>query len=376
MSVAHFVIDASELQKVLHVVSPVSGKSFGDILSSVLFIVDNDGVTVKVTNGDIFTKVNFSCDIIAAGSFVAPSALLFNIIKECKNVKIEFRVINENDNDILFITAGNLKYRMNTLDINHHHYDIDISSTNPMQFSILAQDFKLIFDRILCCVDTKRINSNGVLFHSDNKSGKHTLYAVTTDRMRLAVYGYSITAEKALENIILPKKACDYIKTLLSSYSSDVIIQVVGHIASFKIGSTFISVRLIDADFPRYQSVIPLSNDKILDVKTDLLIGSINKVSAISTSAFAKIKMKVADNLLEISCDDNGNVATDSLEVTYSEEGAALELFCNANMLVDILQNINSQVVRFAFLDHKSQILIKPLQDNIDLRYVFMPIVG
>ena len=68
------------------------------------------------------------------------------------------------------------------------------------------------------------------------------------------------------------------------------------------------------------------------------------------------------------------NIAVNSISCIFSEDvsNESFVINCNSKFLLDILSHIDSKIVRFAILDNKSPILVRPVDDN-DVRYIFMP---
>jgi DNA polymerase III sliding clamp (beta) subunit (PCNA family) len=103
------------------------------------------------------------------------------------------------------------------------------------------------------------------------------------------------------------------------------------------------------------------------------LKSAIKSASSMAEITF-RIKMTLKKDKLEISCEDNGNVVNGDVEATFTES-EPLDVVCNFRLLLEILEKINSSMVRFQLADGNTPILIRSVEDE-SVKYVFMPFVS
>jgi DNA polymerase-3 subunit beta len=375
---SHFIINGTDLQKLLQIVSPLLNKSSFDnqIFSCVLLDLKEDVATLKASNGDIATSVNFNCEIKRTGSFAVSGFVLSNIAKEAKDLPIELKISDENENLLLVEVAKKSKYKINTIKVKDKQYDFQFDRTLCKSFTIESDVMKNIFAKLNCCVaDSKRPNLHSILMHSELSNNINNFFAVSTDGLRLGVFSHNIaTSCGEIGNILLPKKLCEYIKSLLPANRTNLTIFYKDNLIQLIIGQICITAKLVDGEFPKYQAVLSINNDKMLEVKTDDIVNCLKKVVAISsTPSFAKARLSITKEQVEIICEEEGNYASDQIEANFSQSSTKpLDIMCNASLLLEILQNIDSSVTRMTILDGKAPILIRSI-DDINLRYVFMP---
>ena len=141
------------------------------------------------------------------------------------------------------------------------------------------------------------------------------------------------------------------------------------------IGSTiFYTSKLFDSNFPKYQSVVPSNNDKILEVKTADLKESLKRTTAVLTNNRNNvIEMALASDKVTITCKDSGDSSTTNINATFSSK-TKIQINCNYKMLLEILDKISSSIVRIQISDDQSPMLIRPVDDE-SIKYVFMPII-
>ena len=79
--------------------------------------------------------------------------------------------------------------------------------------------------------------------------------------------------------------------------------------------------KLIDGSFPDYERVIPLSNDKIMQVvKTDFT-NAVDRVSTIATEKSRAIKITLESSTIKLSANNaDTGAATEELDAQYKDE--------------------------------------------------------
>jgi DNA polymerase-3 subunit beta len=212
---------------------------------------------------------------------------------------------------------------------------------------------------------------------------------VATDGHRLALV--SAKREKGPKErkndkakAILPKKTLGELKTLLGvgegeesgkKKKQEVKVeyeQSENHLF-FTVGSRVLTSRMIDAQFPSYERVIPKNNDKIIEFERDRLTSAVKRVALMSNERSRAIKLQMQNNTVEITSNspDLGD-AREQLSIDYS--GDKVEICFNAHYLLDFLGEAETSGVQLEFKDETNQAVMKPVGvDNYDYTYVIMP---
>lgn len=364
---ACFSIGSAELKKVIQQVEPML-KGGIEASPRILFEID-DKVYVSATNGDGFVKIAFDCNIISKGTFVVPGSLFAGIIKQSSSGDIEIK--KEDAENFIYITSGNVKYQIATLDVRKEIFEAPIFEESKI-LTIDAQDLKSGISSILCCIDSAKQHLNCVMIHTDEKQAEK-LFIVSTDGMRLGIAERKARYDANVPNLMVPRKSADYILTMIGDMSGELNIAYNANMIQISTGSITYTAKLLDTSFPKYQSVIPVANDKILEAKVADLKDVIKRISVAAEITF-RIKMNISSNEINISCEDNGNNATGKVEATYSDT-SSIDIVCNFRLLAEILEKISSSVVRFQIMDANTPILIRSVDDDT-VKYVFMPFVS
>lgn len=362
-----FEIGVAEMKKVISQLEPVFKGDSGN-LSRVLFQVQ-DKITAYATNGESYVKMTFECNIFEKGDFVVSGETLADIVKNATGEKIEFSTTDDNR---LSILAGKVKYRIALMDINTD-YLMPPENDSTKNFIIDAQDLKTAISSISCCIDQGKPHLNCVVIHS-NPEEKNKVYVVATDGMRLGIAERKAKFDEQIPNLLLPKKAADYIITMIGDKQGDLEIKYTENMVQILSENIYYTSKLLDINFPKYQAVIPTKNDKILEVKTADFKEIIKRITKVSGGSMYGIKITLHNDNVEVSFECDGNDAHGDLEATFNDQNE-MSIICNYRLLLEILEKIQSNIVRFQILENSTPILIRSVNDE-SVKYVFMPFVN
>ena len=199
--------------------------------------------------------------------------------------------------------------------------------------------------------------------------------AVATDGHRLVQY--IVKDFKSVDfagDVIIPRKFLG----LFNTFSIDEVQILVSDnhlVANF--GEDTIYTRVIDERFPDYESVIPVDNDKILNINRDDLLGAVKRVSIFSNKSTHQIALHLNEEKIQITTEDPEKASRgqeDLLGTKFS--GEPLVIGYNAAYLRDILTHISENSIIAKFKTPISATLFYPEtpEDNVDLTMLLMPI--
>jgi DNA polymerase-3 subunit beta len=233
---------------------------------------------------------------------------------------------------------------------------------------------KRLIDKTQFAISTEetRYYLNGIYLHAAG-SGKSTmLRAVATDGHRLAQYELPLPAGAAgMPGIIVPRKCVGEVQRLIENAEAEIDIQLSQAKIRFQIGDVVLISKLIDGTFPDYARVIPLGNDKELQVQKKDFEAAVDRVSTVSSERGRAVKFSLAGGrlVLSVTNPDSGS-ATEELEVDYGSD--ALDIGFNSRYLLDIAGQLDGEVAVLRFADPGSPTLIQDKESKGAL-YVLMP---
>ena len=303
---------------------------------------------------------------MTSGTTTMSAHLLYDIARKLPDgAEVEIAV---NDGHAM-VSAGRSSFRLPTLPVE----DFPAISSNelPVNFSLTAADMRDLIDATRFAISTEetRYYLNGIYIH---KAESGELCAVATDGHRLAMTRQALPSGAAqMPSIILPRKAVSELRKLLDDFDGDVLVGLSETRAEFRFGVVRLTSKLIDGTFPDYTRVIPVGNDRIMQVDVSAFSAAVDRVSTIASEKSRSVKMGLRSGVLTLSASNtDASSATEELEVSY--DGPEMEIGFNARYLLDIAGQVNSDMVEFALADQGSPSLVRAPGDEASL-FVLMP---
>ena len=214
-----------------------------------------------------------------------------------------------------------------------------------------------MIDRTLfsVCNDETRFHLNGVFFESDGSKAR----MVSTDGHRLSKVERTIAGGPKLSaGIIIPKKGLLEVKKVLESGPSCKLAIKTPHLFLVQ-DDIAIAVKLIDAQFPSYEQVIPKEHKRVITVDRVRLIDSLRRAQLMSSETRG-VKVAATKDGLTVTSDnpDLGEVR-EELEAQYS--GDAIAIGFNPKYVVELLSQITSDQVTLSLGNELDPGLFQPL---------------
>ena len=360
-------IDRMSLLRPLgHVQSVVERRNTIPILANVVLHAEGGELSLTATDMDMDIATEVGCSVMTSGTTTMSAHLLYDIARKLPDgAEVEIAV---NDGHAM-VSAGRSSFRLPTLPVE----DFPAISSNelPVNFSLTAADMRDLIDATRFAISTEetRYYLNGIYIH---KAGSGELCAVATDGHRLAMTRQVLPSGAAqMPSIILPRKAVNELRKLLDDFDGDVLIGLSETRAEFRFGVVRLTSKLIDGTFPDYTRVIPVGNDRIMQVDVSAFSAAVDRVSTIASEKSRSVKMGLRSGVLTLSASNtDASSATEELEVSY--DGPEMEIGFNARYLLDIAGQVNSDMIEFALADQGSPSLVRAPGDEASL-FVLMP---
>jgi|WetSurMetagenome_2_1015567.scaffolds.fasta_scaffold01020_12 DNA polymerase III subunit beta len=364
-----FTVESNELQKALMKISGVvPSKSTLPILENILFSLSNNILLLIATDLEISMSATLEVKGGEDGSIAVPAKRVMDTLRALSETQLVFHA-DVSTNKIRMITETG---EYNLIGETSQDYpavpefkgDREIVFEGSLIASMIA---KTIFS---VSTDELRPAMTGLLLQL--KEGE--MYAVATDGHRLVRVIYSKIAQaKAHKDIIIPAKALLLVSKAIEDGTQRISFNATHIKFSFK--NFTLTSRLIEENYPNYESVIPLENDKKLSVDRNALLASVKRVSLYSSNTTHQIRFSTKKNELKVMAEDVdfGGEAKERVVCNYSAD--TMEIGFNATYLIDILSHIDSSEVVFSFSSSVKAAIIKPTttKENEDVLMLVMP---
>jgi len=225
-----------------------------------------------------------------------------------------------------------------------------------------------MIDRTLfsVCNDETRFHLNGVFFESDGSKSR----MVSTDGHRLSKVERTIAnGPKLTSGVIIPKKGLLEMKKVLESGPECKLAIKTPHLFLVQ-GDIAIAVKLIDAQFPPYEQVIPKDHKKVITIDRARLIDSLRRAQLMSSETRG-VKISASKDGVTVASDnpDLGEVR-EELDAEYN--GEAIAIGFNPKYVVELLGQMHADQITLSLGGELDPGLIKPFAGD-DYLGVVMP---
>ena len=367
-----FTIDRDALLKSLtHVQSVVERRNTIPILSNVLLRADDGGVELTATDMDIAVVEKVAANVSQKGTTTVPAHTIFDIVRKLEDgAQVELGGGSEEGQ--IALRSGRSTLKLATLP--SEDFPAMSDDDMPHSFTLPAMQLCKLIDRTRFAISTEetRYYLNGIYLHAADGDDGRVLRAVATDGHRLARMDVAVPAgADGMPGVIVPRKTVTELRKLIDEVDDEVSVALSETKIRFAVGGVVLTSKLIDGTFPDYDRVIPVGNDKYMEVACHKFERAVDLVSTISTEKSRAIKLSLGENSLTLSATSpDAGSATEELEVEYGDD--PLEIGFNSRYLIDITQQIKGEKARFALSDSASPTLVRDLTDAGAL-YVLMP---
>ncbi len=367
-----FIVSSHILLKKLQILlGVVNSTNTLPILDNFLFQINKN--LLKITSSDLETTMSTSIEIesSASGEIAVPAKLLVDALKNFADQPLTFSAQKDN---ILEITANDGKYRISFVQAEEFPNPIEIkdASSTLINGGILS---KAINSTLFATGnDDLRPVMSGVFFQFNTKN----ITLVGTDAHKLVRYIRNDINSDESSEFIMPKKALQVLKTILSDYENDLSIEFNESNAKFTFENYTLSCRLIEGKYPNYEAVIPKENPNKLIIERILLLNSVKRVGIFSNKSTNQIRFKIAGSELNISAEDYdyNNNAEERIACNYN--GDDIEIGFNSRFIIDMLNNLNCNEICLSMSLPNKAGLITPndnKDENEDITMLIMPVM-
>lgn len=362
---------ATLLKSLGHVQSVVERRNTIPILSNLRLEATADGLLLNATDMDIDISERVPAVVAETGATTASAHTLFDIVRKLPDgaqVELSFQP----SDSFLSLRSGRSRFTLASLPV--EDFPLMTGGDFSHSFQVTAADLIALIDRTKFAISTEetRYYLNGIYLHAARSGGVNVLRAVATDGHRLARVEVPLPEGAGdMPGVIVPRKTVLELRKLIEEASSDMTVSLSASKIRFAFGDAVLSSKLIDGTFPDYERVIPIDNDRILEVEKKAFADAVDRVSAISTEKSRAIKVLVDKGTATLSASSpEAGTAVEEVEASY--QSPPLEIGFNSRYLLEILGQLEGDAARFALADANSPTVIREVADASAI-YVLMP---
>lgn len=329
------------------------------------------GGELLVTGSDLDLTISVSIEVAGSddGLAVIPSKLAADVVRALPSGAVEVSVAEEEAN----IVAGSTEFTIRVISAEEYPNLIPDEGPDPAAggsaVTIDGASFRIALRQVVPAAskDEARPILTGVLMVSEAGG----LRLVSTDSYRLAVKdlaGTSILDED--QKVLVPGRALDELARIISD-GGEVSLRLAEREASFEVGNTTLTTRLIEGDFPNYRGLLPSGHPNKLTVDREALLEAVRRVRLLAQESTPVRMAMSADGLSLTAATADVGKAQETLEASY--EGSDLTVAFNPQYLIDGIEVTPGPEISLETMDELKPALLRSVGDE-DFLYLLMPV--
>jgi len=371
-----FVASSFELLTHLQAISRViSSKNTLPILDNFLFnLVDHQ---LEITASDLETTFITRMTIensSESGSIAIPSKILIDTLKEFSDQPLTFDI--SLDNLSIVIISANGQYNI----VGQHGIDFPlVPSVKADKKHTLRINYEVLLNGInktlfATADDDLRPVMNGIFIELTASN----LTFVASDAHKLVRYRRTDVKPAVNASFILPKKPATLLKNILPKESNDILVEFDDKNAVFTLTNFTLVCRLVEGNYPSYNSVIPTDNPNAMTIDRLEFYNSLRRVSVFANQASNLVKLTLSGNQITLSAQDLDFSISAYERLGCQYDGQDLEIGFKSIFLVEILSNLSSGDVIFKLSDSSRAGIMVPTNsenEGEDILMLLMPLM-
>ena len=371
-----FVVSSSELFGHLQSISKViSSKNTLPILDNFLFTLS--GNNLEITASDLETTLITKMELENTegdGSIALPSRILLDSLKEFSVQPLTFDI--DLNTLAVVITSENGKFSV----VGQNGVDFPalpvIKADRKFSFNINSDVLLSGITKTLFATadDELRPVMGGIFVETSTDN----ITFVASDAHKLVRYQRTDANADSSASFILSKKPASLLRNILPKEDGVVNVEVDDKNAFFSLSSYKIVCRLVEGNYPNYNSVIPKNNPRKITVDRVELYNILKRVAVFSNQASNLIKLQMTGNQIMVSAQDIDFSISGYERIKCQYDGEDIEIGFKSVFLLEILANLGSEEVMMELADPTKAGLFLPVateNESEDLLMLLMPMM-
>lgn len=365
-----FVVSSTELLGHLQGISKViSTKNTLPILDNFLFKLE--GKELEITASDLestlITKMSLD-NTDGDGSIAIPARILLDTLKEFSEQPLTFEINLET----MAVVISSEKGKFSIVGQNGVDFPVlpSIKEDKKVAFNIDADTLLSGINKTVFATadDELRPVMGGIFIEAETDK----ITFVASDAHKLVRYQRTDAHAEESASFILPKKPASLMKNILPKEDGVVAIEFDDKNAFFTLSEYRVVCRLVEGNYPNYNSVIPSNNPRKITIDRIELLNTLKRVSVFSNQASNLVKLELTGNQIRVSAQDIDFSISAYERLTCEYEGEDMEIGFKSVFLLEILSNLESSDVIIELADPTRAGLILPSETENEAEDVLM----
>ena len=351
----------------------VATKPQTPILSGIYMKAEEDGLVFEATDYEIGIITKIVANVEEKGEIAIEGHYLQEMAKKLYSdiVDISFTIGDKSAK----ISSGAFHVQLNVMNVNDYPKIIRMKEGNRIKIKDELLKSLIRKTSYACSNDQDRPIFTGCMMETEGES----IRMVATNTHRLALMERTMDGIEDIDKvkksqIIIPKRVLDELsRDLTSEVPIDIDIMSTGKEISFSFGSTYISSRLIDGQFPDYRKAIPSDFKTRVKLPVEEFKRAVDSVSFVAKSTdYNVIKMSFSLNEVHLSS-NNIEVGTTEQSMPVEIDGPDIDIAFNVLYLIDVMKTMTKKEFYMSLNESLKPAIIREADDD-SFTYVLTPV--
>jgi DNA polymerase-3 subunit beta len=351
-------------------------KSTMPVLGNVLLDVNGPGsLRLAATDLNLAVTGQITAEVQKGGSIAVGARDLFERVKMMPEGLLTIAT-NEGSGATIRAASSARRYTLHGIP-GEEFPAIPEPDASAQSFAIGAHALATLIARTHFSISTDdtRLHLNSALFEWDG----NRVRMVTTDGHRLSKMEVTVPGKQASSTMLISLKGIQELRRLADEAGAEVkgddgvTIDLVqsGANAFFRLPGLQFSVKLVDAQFPPYQQVIPRNVERTVVAPRAALTDALRAVSIAASDRTGGVKLTLAKATMRFTSEspDSGE-GFDEVPVDY--DGPDVTIGFNARYFLDVLGGLDEEQVEIGIGGELDPVVVRP-HGSADYLAVIMP---
>ena len=333
-----------------------SGQDTSPIPSNVLIHAEGNTIECMATDMEIGIRMKVEGTVREEGSITVSAQKLEDIVKALPAEKpIDFATTNGR----VEITGEEDVYKI--VELADEEF-LQLSSVDEEAFAIDGEILRSVLHKTEFAAPTEKARQtclNGLYFNLFEDRTE----VVGCDSKQLAIaHCAPFKLSGGSDGFIVPLRAIKEIERNFAN-SSEVRISRVENQILFADEHTTLTARLVDAEYPKYEKIIPESPDVCTVVPKVPILRAARKVSLVSDPKTFKICLEIDEQQIRVSAE---TPETDEAYETLAVESStgSIRIGLDARLLIETLTHIRTESLALEFTGVSGPVIVKPIGEE------------
>lgn len=345
-------------------------KSAMPALANVLLVTEGSALRASATDMYLSVSGQAAVEVTKPGSIAVPAKDLFERIKAMPEGPVQI-VTKDGAQATIKAVGSPRRYTLHGIP-GGEFPPLPSPTSDAPSLELPVELLALLIGRTYFSISTDetRAHVNSALF----EWAGDRVRMVTTDGHRLSKMEATATGTSATATMLIPLKAIGELRRLADEARAEkndarVTITQSGPNAFFGVAGMVFSVKLVDAQFPPYQQVIPAVTERSIRAPRLALADALKAVALAASDRTGGVKLTTSNGTLRITSEspESGN-GFDEVSVDYS--GPELTIGFNARYFLDVLGAIDDDEVVLGFSGELDPAVVRPATESSQESYV------